>query len=128
MWRLWVPVVAYAALIFFLSSIPNLRPPVGVNNADKVAHFLEYALFGLLLFRAGRFTWIDRSAWLPIGFTVLTGTLVAMGDEVYQGYVGRTQSFHDFLADLSGILAATMAGFLTTRAPGRRVLRSSETK
>ena len=128
MWRLWVPVVAYAALIFVLSSIPNLKPPTNVMNADKAAHFLEYALFGLLLFRAGRFTWSDRSAFLPIAFTIMTGTIVAMSDEVYQGRVGRQQSFHDFLADMSGIIVATLAGYLATRSPGRRILRSSETK
>ena len=127
MWRLWVPVVAYAALIFVVSSIPNLKTPTDVTNADKAAHFLEYALFGLLLFRAGRFTWIDRSIWFCIAFTILTGTVVAMVDEVYQGHVGRQQSFLDFLADMSGVLAATLAGSLVTRVPGRLV-RSSETK
>jgi VanZ family protein len=110
-WRLWLPVACYAALIFTLSSIPNLRPPISVNNADKAAHFLEYAVFGLLLYRAARLTWQRPKAIVPIAFTILCGLVVATLDELYQGtVVGRQKSANDALADLIGVTVAALIG------------------
>jgi len=110
-WRLWLPVALYAALIFTLSSIPDLTPPVRVNNADKAAHLLEYGLFGLLLYRAARMSWKDRSAVFPIVFTIFIGLCVALLDELYQGTVhGRQKSASDALADLIGVTLAALVG------------------
>ena len=101
----------YAALIFTLSSIPNLTPPVHVNNADKVAHFLEYGLFGLLLYRAARMSWKERGVMFPIVFTIFIGLCVAVLDELYQGTVhGRQKSANDALADLFGVTLGALAG------------------
>lgn len=110
-WRLWLPVACYAALIFTLSSIPNLTPPVRVANADKLAHCLEYGCFGLLLYRATRLTWRDRSAVFPIVLTVLIGLTIAVLDELYQGTVhGRTKSVYDAMADVCGVTLAALVG------------------
>ena len=110
-WRLWVPVGVYIAIIFTLSSIPNLRTPVGVTNADKAAHFLEYGLFGLLLYRAARLTWNRRHAMVPFLFTVLVGLCPATLDELYQGTVsGRQKSANDAAADLIGVTVAALIG------------------
>lgn len=110
-WRLWVPVGVYIAIIFTLSSIPNLRPPVQVNNADKAAHFLEYGVFGLLLYRAARLTWSHRNAMIPFLFTVLVGLCVATCDELYQGSIpGRQKSANDALADFVGVTVAALIG------------------
>ena len=52
--RLWLPVVAWAALIFALSSVPDLG--TGLGGWDlvlrKLAHAAEYAVLGALLARA----------------------------------------------------------------------------
>jgi VanZ family protein len=110
-WRLWVPVGVYIAIIFTLSSIPNLRTPVGVTNADKAAHFLEYGLFGLLMYRAARLTWSHRNAVIPFLLTVLVGLGVALCDELYQGTVpGRQKSATDAVADLIGVTVAALLG------------------
>ena len=47
---LWGPVLLEAALLFYLSSLRVVLPEP--RGWDKVAHFLAYALFGLLLTRA----------------------------------------------------------------------------
>jgi VanZ family protein len=110
-WRLWLPVACYAALIFTVSSIPDLRPPVTLTNGDKAAHFLEYGLFGLLLYRAIRLTWRHRKAVFPIVLTILIGLAVAVLDELYQGTVrGRQKSANDALADLIGVTLAALIG------------------
>jgi VanZ family protein len=53
---LWVPVVAWAALIFGLSSIPSLSTGLGVWDEilRKLAHTAEYAILAALLWRALR--------------------------------------------------------------------------
>ena len=52
----WLPVIVYVALIFTASSIPGRDIPTLFTNSDKLEHLAEYALFGLLLGRAFRFT------------------------------------------------------------------------
>jgi VanZ family protein len=94
--RLWLPVVAWAALIFAFSSIPDLG--TGLGGWDlllrKLAHTAEYAVLGALLLRAtGR-----------AGLAVLLGTLYAASDEVHQSFVaGRMGSPVDVAIDAVGV-------------------------
>jgi len=93
---LWVPVVAWAALIFALSSVPDLG--TGLGGWDlvlrKLAHAAEYAVLGALLLRAtGR----------P-GIAFLLGALYAVSDEVHQSFVpGRMGSPLDVALDTVGV-------------------------
>src|SRR5205085_10411246 len=52
--RRWAPVVAWAAVIFALSSIPHLSTGLGLWDTilRKGAHTAEYAILGALLLRA----------------------------------------------------------------------------
>ena len=99
---LWIPVVAYAALIFYLSSLASLPGP-DILFADKVEHAIEYGILGFLLmraiFRAG-FCLDRRSAFALV---VIISFLYGVGDEIHQIFVpGRTASFFDALFDLIG--------------------------
>jgi VanZ family protein len=94
---LWLPVVAWAALIFTLSSIPDLG--TGLGGWDlllrKLAHVAEYAVLGLLLLRA-----LGRE--LP---AVAIGIAYAVTDEVHQSFVeGRHGAAYDVLVDAAGVL------------------------
>jgi VanZ family protein len=53
---LWLPIVAWAALIFGLSSIPSLSTGLGLWDEilRKCAHAVEYAVLATLLWRALR--------------------------------------------------------------------------
>jgi VanZ family protein len=93
----WLPVVAWAALIFTLSSIPDLG--TGLGGWDlvlrKIAHAAEYAVLGALLFRA-----LGRE--LP---AVAIGIAYAVADEVHQVFVpGRQGAAFDVLVDAAGVL------------------------
>ena len=93
----WLPVVAWAALIFTLSSIPDLG--TGLGGWDlvlrKIAHAAEYAVLGALLFRA-----LGRE--LP---AVAIGIAYAVTDEVHQAFVaGRHGAAVDVLVDAVGVL------------------------
>jgi VanZ family protein len=94
--RLWLPVVAWAGLIFAFSSVPHLG--TGLGGWDlvlrKLAHTAEYAVLGALLLRAtGR-----------AGLAITLGTLYAMSDELHQTFVaGRTGSPVDVAIDAVGV-------------------------
>jgi VanZ family protein len=94
--RLWLPAVAWAALIFVFSSIPDLGTGLGGWDLAlrKVAHAAEFAVLGALLARAtGR-----------VGFAVLLGVVYAAFDEVHQSFVpGRMGSPLDVAIDAVGV-------------------------
>jgi VanZ like family len=94
---LWIPVVAWAALIFALSSIPNLSTAEGwVGDVlSSGAHAVEYAIFGVLLVRA-----LDSRL---VAFAA--GIAYAITDEIHQSFVpGRVASGIDLLVDAVGLL------------------------
>jgi VanZ family protein len=108
----WLPVVAWAAVIFALSSVPHLGTGLGVWDTilRKGAHVTEYAILGLLLLRAlGRET--------P---AFLVGVGYAVTDEVHQRFVsGRHASPVDVAIDATGVLI----GILLFAATRRRLAR-----
>jgi VanZ family protein len=94
--RLWLPVVAWAAVIFAFSAVPDLG--TGLGGWDlvlrKLAHVAEYAVLGALLVRA-----TGRS-----GLAFLLGTLYAMSDELHQTFVpGRAGRPVDVVIDMVGL-------------------------
>ena len=98
---LWLPVVAWAALIFVLSSVPDLSTGLGTWDTilRKGAHVTEYAIFGLLLARA-----IGRE--LP---AFLLGVGYAIMDEIHQHFVtGRHSSPIDVAIDSTGVLIGVL--------------------
>jgi VanZ family protein len=97
----WGPVVAWAAVIFGLSSIPSLS--TGLETWDlvlrKLAHVVEFAILGALLLRA-----IARE---PAAFAL--GSAYAATDEVHQAFVpGREGSPVDWLIDVVGVAAGVI--------------------
>lgn len=99
----WAPVVLWAAVIFVLSSIPDLGTGLGTWDTilRKLAHTAEYAILGGLILRA------VQSA--PAA--VLLASAYAVTDEVHQTFVtGRHGSPLDWLIDTAGaILGVALA-------------------
>jgi VanZ family protein len=94
--RLWLPVLAWAALIFAFSSVPDLGTGLGGWDLAlrKLAHAAEYAVLGALLVRA-----TGRS-----GLAFALGTLYATSDEIHQAFVpGRMGSPLDVAIDAIGV-------------------------
>ena len=89
----WLPILAYVALIFTLSSQPRLASPFHFTEGDKLAHTLEYG--GLA--------------------AVMIGFLIAAADEFWQSHVpGRFSTVLDWFADANGLVLAQLA-FLAIR-------------
>lgn len=98
---LWLPVAAWAALIFGLSSVPDLG--TGLGGWDlvlrKLAHATEYAILAALLVRA-----LGRPGW-----AALAGLAYAISDEIHQSFVeGRQGSPLDVGIDTVGVLVGVM--------------------
>jgi hypothetical protein len=107
----WIPVVAWAAVIFAFSSVPHLG--TGLGSWDTVlrkgAHIAEYAVLGALLYRA-----LGREA--P---ALAAGIAYAATDELHQHFVrGRHASPVDVAIDAVG-LALGMMVWLRVRERSR---------
>jgi VanZ family protein len=114
--RLHWPSIAFACLIFAISSIPALKSPdLGISFEDKIYHFLEYAGFGFLLQRG-----MEKSGGRSLKrilFISLLGTVYGASDEIHQLFVpGRRCDPSDFLADAAGVLIG-QALFIALVAP-----------
>ena len=116
-WFLWVCVVAYAVLIFWLSSISQVPDGgQGLPFGDKLFHFTLYFFFGLLIFLAMRSTWQRTPASHLLMFTVFAILMYAITDEIHQDFVSaRNPSIWDVIADglggFVGALAAKVSGW-----------------
>src|SRR6185436_2093425 len=92
----WLPVFAWAAVIFIFSSIPSLSSGLGAWDTvlRKGAHITEYAILGALLYRA-----FGREA--P---ALAAGLAYAATDELHQHFVrGRHASTVDVAIDGIGL-------------------------
>ncbi len=99
--RVWLPVAAWAGLIFALSSIPDLG--TGLGGWDlvlrKLAHAAEYAVLGALLLRATQ----------RAGLAFTLGVLYAASDELHQVLVpGRQGAFVDVAIDAVGVVCGVL--------------------
>ena len=107
--RYWVPVIAYVILIFGASSVPGRDVPTLFPHADKLEHLAEYALFGLLLGRAFRFTVGGRRGMLWALAAVAAGALVGGMDELYQRLTpGRFSDVRDWIVDVAAVTLAVL--------------------
>jgi VanZ family protein len=103
---LWGPLALYALAIFLASGRSN--PPVADLASDKLLHAAAYAVFAVLAYRAlhgglGRYR--PAAAAGAVALSAVYGGL----DELHQALVpGRFPSAGDWLADVSGALAATV--------------------
>src|SRR5512144_2688665 len=111
----WGPVVAYCSLIFLLSAQRDLSPP-DFPSSDKVAHFLEYGVLGVLWIRAAKASWPSWTFLLLLVSTLLFTGLYGVTDEWHQLYVpGRSSDWHDAVADVCGGTIGGMGYLLALR-------------
>lgn len=100
----WGPVVAYAGLIFFLSSRTAAEVPAPpIPHLDKLIHFFEYAVLGALIARALLLGPPRVSRAVAFGVALVVSCAYGASDEWHQSFVpGRFSSGWDLVADSLG--------------------------
>lgn len=101
---LWLPVAAWAGVIFYLSSVPHLSTGWGVWDLilRKMAHMVEFGVLALLFWRAlsgsKPLERVTLARW-----TLAVVALYALSDEFHQSFVpGRVMSLWDVSIDTLG--------------------------
>lgn len=116
--RAWVPVIAWAAVLFGLSSIPGHEiPTFEFSYSDKVAHCGIYGVMGALCFRALRLTTRLRvvTAILVVPLIVLA---YGISDEFHQMFVPQRSS--DVLDVVADVIGGGLGAIFASRWPGLR--------
>lgn len=107
--KYWLPVVIYAIIIFYFSSIPGQDIPPLFPYQDVVFHLIEYALFALLINRALKaynpgIAYSRRFLWFFVSVIIY-----AVSDEFHQSFVpNRDPSLFDIAWDGIGACIANL--------------------
>lgn len=119
-WYLWLPVALWMILIFTLSNISIRDERVDLFRfQDKLIHFLEFGVLGLLIVRAVYLGGSrKRSAyWWGICLGVFYGAL----DELHQYFIPeRMVELNDLAADWLGVF---LAAWVYLAARGEKIFR-----
>ena len=115
--KYWAPSLLYMALIFAVSSLkqpPLPMPKFEWLTIDKLYHFIEYAILGILL--AWAFVKAKPSV-VPSKLIWLTAAALSIlygaSDEWHQTFVpGRCATLADWVADALGSIAGVLAVYL----------------
>ena len=119
--RAWLPVAAYMALIFYLSSLPHpdeaLPKFLFETLGDKLLHVIEYAVLAVLCYRGFRRAAGSFAAGHAVVLAIMTVSVYGATDEVHQAFVPlRTATWLDWLADTAGaVIGVIMARYLLER-------------
>ena len=89
---------------WMLELVRKLIPGIGMHTLRKLAHFMEFAILGVLLGLDCRYE--GKSRWWA---SLALGLAVASADEYLQTFFsGRSGQLTDVLIDASGVLAALL--------------------
>ena len=113
----WLPLLIYAGLIFYLSSLPNPLQPFTFSSADKVLHIVEYAILGILVINVLKQYYPEQGNKRLQIFAGFLSTLYGMGDEFHQYFVPfRDTNLFDVLADgIGSCLGVFLYGYFTKK-------------
>ncbi len=105
----------WAGVIFAMSSIPGSSVP---GRGGTLAHFVEYAVFGALLYSAVR---LDAPKGRALLLAVAIASVYALTDEFHQSFVPmRVPDPLDWAVDTIGAAAGAITASGIERAARRR--------
>lgn len=106
---LWIPPIAWAAVLFVLSGGNPPRVAPDIPHIDKLQHFVAYAILGALLARAMARGRPEKGRAAILGAGALA-SLYGVTDEIHQSFTpGRLAEVGDAVADALGGFAGAWA-------------------
>lgn len=104
----YLPVIIWAGVIFYFSSIPNLRTDpnsiMGEIIIRKAGHVIEFVILFWLIWRIAHYVW-NMTAGKAIAVSFVIASFYAVSDEWHQRFViGRTGKLEDVTFDILSVL------------------------
>ena len=111
--------IAWAGVIFYLSSQSSIDTPSLFPGQDKLFHMMAFGVLGFLFMGSMKTTtsgYRTGQVWLVVVLVVLYGLL----DEFHQYFVpGRTVEIYDALADTAGALLGAWSMYYLVKILGK---------
>lgn len=105
----WFPVGLYCLLIFIVSSGAAPKGGPDFFQADKLAHFVIFAVLGALCLRALNTTALRNNPAALIVLSMALASVYGVSDEIHQYFVpSRNSDLLDALADTCGSIAGVL--------------------
>ena len=105
--KYWLPVIIYAIIIFYFSSLPGEDIPALFPCQDVAFHVIEYTILAFLFNRAMKGYYPGFVYKKRFFFILLFCVLYALSDEFHQAFVpNRTPSLLDVTYDGLGVCIA----------------------
>ncbi|MFC1968802.1 VanZ family protein [Chloroflexota bacterium] len=114
----WLPAVAWMAVIYYFSTLPEAMTPGRYVIPDKISHAGEYCILAFFIFIAlGRMTRLRFAA--SSGIIIGWVTIFGISDEIHQLFV-PTRHFDllDLAADVGGATFLMLILWLLQRSGG----------
>jgi len=112
----WLPLMSYAGLMFYLSSLPHPPQPLIFFTYDKTLHVVEYAILGMLVINLLQKYFPDQRKRRLTILAVVLSTLYGITDEFHQYFTPfRDASVFDVCADGIGSLFGVSLYFIVKR-------------
>jgi len=109
-YQYWLPIILWAGVIFYFSSIPNLQiKELGIWDLilRKLAHATEYGILAWLALRVGLRQ--EKRKVLTLVIVIIFCALYAWSDEFHQSFIqGRFFSTWDILIDSLGAIVVAL--------------------
>src|SRR5258708_5438779 len=106
----WLPPLIWGALIFSVSSttVPQVSTSYTVNfTVHKLAHIIEYAILGILIYRALKEENISRKE--AVIYAIIIAAFYGFTDEFHQSFTPhRTTRLRDVIIDTIGATAGIL--------------------
>ena len=108
----------YMAIIFWISTLPNTSPVlgVGITLSQATKHFIEFSILGLLV--ANVILRFNHTPKLNISFSIFTAIFYGISDEIHQYFVPtRWCTIEDMLIDSLGVICGVFIYLAITSKP-----------
>lgn len=114
--KYWLPVILWAGVIFYFSSIPHLQiEELGIWDTifRKIAHATEYGVLAFLALRLGLRQ--EKRKVFVLVIVIVFCALYAWSDEYHQSFVeGRTFAIWDIVIDSLGAIVFGLLYYRTS--------------